>query len=89
MLKRLYLLGAILGTALPYAFFVPFLLEHGLNIGLLLNQLFANDISAFFGMDVIVSSLVLWVFIFAEGRWLGMRHLCAVHHFIISVLSYK
>jgi hypothetical protein len=75
MLKRLYLIGAVLGTVLPYAYFVPFLLEHGLNIGLLFNQLFANHIAAFFGMDVIVSTLVLWAFVFSEGRRRGMRHL--------------
>ncbi len=75
MLKRLYLLGAILGTVLPYAFFVPFVLEHGLDVGLLLSQLFANRISAFFGVDVIVTSVVLWLFVFSEGPRRGMKHL--------------
>jgi hypothetical protein len=32
---------------------------------------------AFFMMDVLISSLVLWVFIFAEGCHLEMRHLWA------------
>lgn len=31
--------------------------------------------SGFFGMDVIVSSLVLWIFVFSEGQRLGMKHL--------------
>jgi hypothetical protein len=75
LLKRLYLLGAILGTVLPYFFFIRFGLEHGLDIGLFVQQLFERPITAFFVMDVIVSSLVLWVFIFAEGRRLGMKHL--------------
>jgi hypothetical protein len=74
-MRKLYLLGAVLGTLLPYYFFVPFVLEHGLNVGLLLSQLFVNRISAFFGVDVIVSSLVLWLFIFSEGRRLAMRNL--------------
>ena len=75
MRKQLYLIGAILGTLLPYYYFIQFLWTYGLNLHQLVSQLFANDISAFFGMDVIVSSLVLWVFIFAEGRRLGMKHL--------------
>ncbi len=74
-MKRFYLLGAVLGTLLPYAFFVPFVLKHGLNIPLFFSQLFANRIAAFFGMDVIVSAVVLWVFVFAEGYRLGMRRL--------------
>ena len=75
MAKRLYLIGAVLGTVLPYFFFVQFLLTHGLDIPLFVTQLFSTPISAFFGVDVIVSSLVLWVFVFMEGRRLGMKHL--------------
>lgn len=75
MVRQLYLAGAVVGIVLPYAYFLPFLLEHGLDVGLLFSQLFASHISAFFGVDVIVSTLVLWVFVFAEGRRLGMRHL--------------
>lgn len=40
-----------------------------------LHQLFANRIGGFFGLDVIVSALVLWVFIFSEGARVGIRHL--------------
>jgi TRAP-type uncharacterized transport system fused permease subunit len=75
MMKIIYLLLCILGTILPYSQFIPFLLEHGLNIPLFIEQLFANRISGFFGMDVIVSSLVLWVFVFWEGRRLKMSNL--------------
>jgi hypothetical protein len=31
-------------------------------------QLFQNPVSAFFGVDVIVSSVALWLFVFSEGR---------------------
>lgn len=77
MAKRLYLAGAVLGVVLPYAYFVPFLLEHGLDMGLFFGQLFGSHIAAFFGVDVIVSSLVLWVFVFVEGRRLGIKYLWA------------
>jgi hypothetical protein len=73
--QRLYLILAVLGTVLPYSQFAPFVLEHGLDVGLFLDQLFANRISAFFGWDVIVSSVVVWVLVFTEGRRRGMGHL--------------
>ncbi|NMG10718.1 DUF2834 domain-containing protein [Brasilonema sp. UFV-L1] len=75
MLKIIYFILCILGTVLPYSQFVPFLLEHGLDVNLFLEELFVNRISAFFGMDVIVSSFVLWVFVYWEGSRLGMKNL--------------
>jgi predicted MFS family arabinose efflux permease len=66
--KRVYALLCVLGFVLPYYFFVPFVLANGLNIRLLISQLLANQISTFFGADVIVASLVLWVFIYQETR---------------------
>jgi hypothetical protein len=75
--KHLYLLLAVLGTLLPYAAFLPFLWTHGLDPHAFVTQLFGTPVSAFFGLDVIVSALVLWVFIYAEGRRRGMRRLWA------------
>lgn len=75
--KHLYLALCVIGTLLPYSQFVPFLREHGLNLQLFFQQLFANRIAAFFGMDVIVSSMVLWVFVYLDGRRFGVRHLWA------------
>jgi hypothetical protein len=73
----LYLWLCILGTVLPYAQLVPFIRDHGLDLRLLVEQLFANRIAAFFGMDVIVSAVALWVFVRVEGRRVGIRHLWA------------
>jgi hypothetical protein len=75
MIQYLYLLLAILGAVLPYSQLIPFLREHGFDMRLLVEQLFANRISAFFGLDVVISSLVLWTFVFVEGRRQKMRHL--------------
>ena len=77
MAKKLYLVLCVIGTALPYLRFLPFLREHGLDPGAFMSQLFGTPVSGFFGMDVIVSSLVLWVFVAVEGRRLGMRALWA------------
>ncbi len=75
MTQYLYLFLCVLGTALPCSQLIPFLAEHGFNLPLMMDQLFANRISAFFGLDVIVSSIVLWVFVFTEGRRQQMKHL--------------
>jgi hypothetical protein len=76
-LKSVYLLLCILGTVLPYSQLVPFLREHGPDVRLFADQLFATRIGAFFGLDVIVSAIVLWVFAATEGRRLGVRHVWA------------
>lgn len=75
--KHLYLALCVLGTVLPWYHFLPFLREHGLDLQLFIQQLFANHISGFFALDVIVSSLVLWVLVYIEGRRAGMRYLWA------------
>lgn len=75
MMQTTYLILCILGTVLPYSQFVPFLLKHGLDLQLFSTQLFANHISSFFGMDVIVSSLVLWAFVYYEGTRIKMQNL--------------
>lgn len=72
-LKTAYLALCVLGTILGYWQFLPWLLEHGLNIRLLLHELFANRVSAFFATDVIVSSIVLLVFMRAESARVGVR----------------
>ena len=66
--RHFYMICCVLGLVLPYAQFVPWLLEHGLNVTLFIRELFVNRISAFFAMDVIVSAIVLIWFIQSEGK---------------------
>jgi hypothetical protein len=75
--KRLYLGLCIAGIVLPYSQLIPFLRENGLDLRLFLDQLFSNRVGGFFGMDVIVSSVVLWVLVVVEGRRAGVKHLWA------------
>jgi hypothetical protein len=71
--RHFYLICCVLGLILPYSQLVPWLLEHGLNITLFYRELFANRISAFFAMNVIVSAIVLIWFIQSEGKRLRVR----------------
>jgi len=72
-LKTLYLAFCVVGIALPYWEFVPWVMQHGLNLRLLLADLFANRISAFFAMDVLISAVVLLRFIRVESARLEIR----------------
>ncbi len=71
--RHFYLVCCVLGLVLPYSQFALWLLEYGLNITVFFRELFANRISAFFAMDVIVSAIVLIWFIQSEGKRLQVR----------------
>ena len=74
--KTVYLVFSALGILLPYSQFVPWVAaQHGVPLGLFLRELFANRIGGFFGMDVLVSAVVLIFFLRREGKRLGVRHL--------------
>ena len=86
-MKKLYALLCVLGLVLPYYFFVQFLLTTGLDVELVMSQLFGNQVSAFFAADVFVSSVVLWVFIYHETRNRRVPHwwLCIVANLTVGV----
>lgn len=66
-MRWVYLAAAVLGAALPLSFLARFLAEHGLDLPLLVRQLFQTNVSAFFGVDVIISALALLVLVFFSG----------------------
>ena len=59
MPKKAYLALFVIGTLAPYAVFVPWVLENGLDIPLFVTQALENRISAFFTLDVVISAVVL------------------------------
>ncbi len=70
-----YLILCVPGIVLPYSQFVPWISEHGLDPALFFHELFANRIGGFFGMDVLISAIVLILFVQVEGRRLGIHRL--------------
>lgn len=83
--KTIYLVLCLLGTILTYWQFLPWVVEHGLNLRLLVQELFVNRISAFFGMDVIMSAVTVVMFLRIESsrqrikaRWLPILALLTV-----------
>jgi hypothetical protein len=73
-LRHVYLLLCAVGIAVPYAALIPWLSQHGLDLGLFIRELLATRVGAFFGLDVAVSAIALFVFVFAEGRAVRVRH---------------
>src|ERR1035441_7097458 len=82
--KTLYLALCLAGVLLPYWQFVPWVVQHGLNLPLFVRELFANRIGAFFGMDVIVSAVALLAFTRIESKRLGIRRRWLV---VVAVLT--
>ena len=74
-LRHLYLALCVLGVVVPYAQFGPWLSEHALHMDLFVHELFATRIGAFFGLDVAVSVIALFVFICAERKTVAIRHI--------------
>jgi hypothetical protein len=70
---RYYLVLALAGTILPYSRFIPWFVEHGLNVPLFFGELFSTRIGGFFGIDVLVSAVTLIAFIRHEGMRKNMR----------------
>lgn len=71
-LRHAYLALCVIGTVLPCWQLLPWVMEHGLNLSVLCQELFATRIGAFFGLDVIVSAVVLFIFVFSEARRIAL-----------------
>lgn len=72
--RHLYLALCMAGLAIPNAAFWPWLNTHGLDPRQFVHDLFANGVSTFFGLDVVLSALALLLFVFVEGRRLQLQH---------------
>jgi hypothetical protein len=73
-LKNVYLVVAILGTVLPYYELFQFLGEEGWSVVGFGKALFVNHASSMGAIDLLISSVVFWVFVEYEGRKQCMRH---------------
>ncbi|MGB3780297.1 MAG: DUF2834 domain-containing protein [Tunicatimonas sp.] len=75
MIRIIYVVLCVLGTLLPLSQLAPWLSSNGLATGLLVQEAFSPPVAAFAWWDVIISALVTLVFVFSEGRRLGVSHL--------------
>ena len=67
-MKNVYLALAIVGAVVPYIFFTQFLLSGGTSLGSFTAQLFATPPAGGFTADLLITSLVFWIWSFREVR---------------------
>jgi len=65
-MKNVYLSAAIVGAAIPLLLFAEHFAASGYNLGAFVGAVFANPAASGFAADVLISSLVFWV-------WIGTR----------------
>jgi hypothetical protein len=67
--KHFYLILCVLGVVLPYSQLVPLMLEHqGFDVIRFFQEVFVNRSSSFIAMDLTVTALTFFVFLFTEGK---------------------
>ena len=71
--KNIFLILAILGFVAPYFFFLQVPPESALDLSALIQPLFANNFMKGVGMDLMVSVIVFWVFVFIEANRIQMK----------------
>ncbi|MCA9755244.1 MAG: DUF2834 domain-containing protein [Candidatus Eisenbacteria bacterium] len=74
-----------LGAILPLTQFLPWIAEHGFDLGGFARELFSTRVGAFFGLDVIVAAIVTIAFVLIDGRrkrvpvrWVPIAATCLV-----------
>ena len=69
-MKNMFLALCVVGAVVPYAALGPWLWEHGLNVELFVDQMFANPISTALSLDLLLSA---GAFLFAVYRFGNLR----------------
>ena len=63
-MKNVYLILAIAGAVVPYLFFFGHFSAEGVDLGGFLRAVFANGAAGGFTADLLISSLVFWIYMF-------------------------
>ncbi|WP_413557361.1 DUF2834 domain-containing protein [Bdellovibrio sp. HCB209] len=77
-MRTIWLFLAILGTVVPYYFFLPFLMNQGLDLSLMMDLLFANSVSRFFAVDLIISSIAFLLWSYGDSKKNNVTGWCFV-----------
>lgn len=65
-MKKLYLVLTILGAVVPYVFLLRHFGTAGLDVGAFLGGAFANPVAGGLSADLLISSVVFWVWLVAR-----------------------
>ena len=72
--KNIFLILAIVGFIAPYYFFVQVPPENLLDLPVLIQPLFANNFMKGLAVDLTVSVITFWVYVFIEANRLQMKN---------------
>jgi hypothetical protein len=72
--KTLYASLAIIGFIVSLTFIGLFIAANGFNLGLFFQHLFSNYVSTLFALDLVLSSIIFWVFLLKEAKKHQMNH---------------
>jgi uncharacterized protein DUF2834 len=72
--KNIFLILAILGFIAPYYFLLQLPAENGFNLPSLIQPFFANNFMKGIGIDLTISAIVFWIFVFTEANKLKMKN---------------
>lgn len=67
-IRTLYLVLAVIGAVVPYAFFLQHFQSAGLSLWSFLSALFANGAAGGFTADLLITSFVFWIAIIRQHR---------------------
>lgn len=67
-MRKLYFGLAVLGTVIPYFFFIQYFSTEGVNLPGFVSALFANGAAAGFSSDLLITSVVFWIAMFYQRR---------------------
>lgn len=65
-MKNVYLVLAVVGAVVPYYFFIGFMAEAGMDLPGFVAALFANGAAGGFTADLLISSVVFWLYMFSR-----------------------
>ena len=68
MKKNIYLVLAIFGVILPYTQFVPWSMQNGSDIKLMISEMFANQIASGIAIDALLTGVVIVLFMFFDRK---------------------
>jgi hypothetical protein len=67
-MRTLYLILALIGAVIPYAVVLPYFLREGVSLRGIVAAVFANPVVAAFTTDLLLSSVVFWIFMIIQRR---------------------
>jgi hypothetical protein len=76
-IRNIYLLLCVVGVVIPWFFLINFLGEPSPTATSFVVSIFANNVSSSVASDLLISALIFFVLVFAEGKRLKMKRLWA------------